>query len=55
VQAGMRTTEHGSLINDECIAMLKNNDHCYLVPTLSVLKALHDNVSLASSKEGIFG
>lgn len=45
VQAGVRTIEHGSLINDECIELLKTSNRSFLVPTLSVIKALHDNTS----------
>lgn len=36
VRAGARTIDHGSMLDDEAIAMLQKSDHTYLVPTLYV-------------------
>ena len=36
IRAGVRTIDHGSMLDDEAIAMLQQSDHTYFVPTLYV-------------------
>ncbi|MDE2782739.1 MAG: amidohydrolase family protein [Gemmatimonadota bacterium] len=36
IRAGVRTIDHGSMLDDEAIAMLRQSDHTYFVPTLYV-------------------
>ena len=36
IRAGVRTVDHGSMLDDEAIAMLRQSDHTYYVPTLYV-------------------
>ena len=36
IRAGVRTIDHGSMMDDEAIAMLQESDHTYFVPTLYV-------------------
>lgn len=36
IRAGVRTIDHGSMLDDEAIAMLQESDHTYFVPTLYV-------------------
>ncbi len=36
IRAGVRTIDHGSMLDDEGIAMLRESDHTYFVPTLYV-------------------
>ena len=36
IRAGVRTIDHGSMLDDEAIAMLQESDHTYYVPTLYV-------------------
>ncbi len=36
IRAGVRTVDHGSMLDDEAIAMLQESDHTYYVPTLYV-------------------
>ena len=36
IRAGVRTVDHGSMMDDEAIAMLLESDHTYFVPTLYV-------------------
>ncbi|HXV63470.1 MAG TPA: amidohydrolase family protein, partial [Vicinamibacteria bacterium] len=36
IRAGVRTVDHGSMMDDEGIAMLKENAHTFYVPTLYV-------------------
>ena len=36
IRAGVRTVDHGSMLDDEAIAMLRESDHTYYVPTLYV-------------------
>ena len=36
IKCGVRTVEHGTYIDDECIEMLKGNENTYLVPTGAV-------------------
>lgn len=36
IQAGVRTVEHGTYLDDECLEMLKNSSNTYLVPTGAV-------------------
>lgn len=35
IKAGVRTIEHASIVTEEVIQMLQNNDYTYLVPTLT--------------------
>jgi len=35
IKAGVRTIEHASIVTDEVIDMMLNNDYTYLVPTLT--------------------
>ncbi|MSA00629.1 amidohydrolase family protein [Lactonifactor sp. BIOML-A3] len=42
--AGVRTIEHASILDDEAIEMLKDNDTTYIVPTLNILHGLADSV-----------
>ena len=41
ILAGVKTIEHASLVDDECIRLLKNEES-YIIPTLSVIKDLAD-------------
>jgi len=36
IRAGVRTVDHGSMLDDEAIAMLQQSDHTFFVPTLYV-------------------
>lgn len=36
IRAGVRTIDHGSMLDDEAIAMLQRSDHTFFVPTLYV-------------------
>jgi len=36
IRAGVRTVDHGSMLDDEAIAMLQESDYTYYVPTLYV-------------------
>ena len=36
IRAGVRTVDHGSIMDDEAISMLLESDHTYFVPTLYV-------------------
>ncbi|MCY3611362.1 MAG: amidohydrolase family protein [Gemmatimonadetes bacterium] len=36
IRAGVRTVDHGSMLDDEAIAMLQDSDYTYYVPTLYV-------------------
>ena len=36
IRAGVRTIDHGSMLDDEAIAMLQQSDHTFFVPTLYV-------------------
>jgi len=36
IRAGVRTVDHGSMLDDEAIAMLRDSDYTYYVPTLYV-------------------
>ncbi len=36
IRAGVRTIDHGSMMDDEGVAMLQESDHTYFVPTLYV-------------------
>jgi imidazolonepropionase-like amidohydrolase len=36
IRAGVRTVDHGSYLDDEAVAMLKNNPRTYYVPTLAL-------------------
>ncbi len=36
IRAGVRTIDHGSMLDDEGIAMLRESDHTFFVPTLYV-------------------
>jgi imidazolonepropionase-like amidohydrolase len=36
IRHGVRTVEHGTFLDDECIEMLKNNENTFLVPTGAV-------------------
>ncbi len=36
IRAGVRTIDHGSMLDDEAIAMLRQSDYTYFVPTLYV-------------------
>ncbi|MDE2754414.1 MAG: amidohydrolase family protein [Gemmatimonadota bacterium] len=36
IRAGVRTIDHGSMLDDEAIALLRQSDHTYFVPTLYV-------------------
>ena len=49
ITAGVRTIEHASLIDDEAIEMLKGNTDTYVVPTLSIIMGLVDNVPESST------
>ena len=35
IRCGVRTIEHSSIMDDECIRMYKAQDHSYMIPTLS--------------------
>ncbi len=35
VSAGVRTIEHASFLDEECIELIKNRKDCYVIPTLS--------------------
>lgn len=45
IKAGIRTIEHGSLIDDEGISLLKGNKNCYMVPTIAIDKVPYDDPS----------
>ena len=36
IRAGVRTVDHGSMLDDEAVAMLQESDYTYFVPTLYV-------------------
>lgn len=36
IRAGVRTIDHGSMLDDEAVAMLRESDHAFFVPTLYV-------------------
>lgn len=36
IKAGVRTIEHGSFIDDEGIELLKDNDKCFMIPTMAI-------------------
>lgn len=36
IRAGVRTVDHGSMLDDEAVAMLRESDYTYYVPTLYV-------------------
>ena len=36
IRAGVRTIDHGSMLDDEAVAMLQQSDHTFFVPTLYV-------------------
>jgi len=42
IRCGLRTIEHGCFIDDEAIAMLKDRDDCFLIPTGTVSIACLD-------------
>ncbi|MDR3585882.1 MAG: amidohydrolase family protein [Desulfosporosinus sp.] len=46
INAGIRTIEHGSFIDDVGISMLKGNDNCFIIPTLSIFMVTNDDPSL---------
>jgi imidazolonepropionase-like amidohydrolase len=46
--AGVKTIEHASLVDDECIQLLKNEES-YIIPTLSVIKDLSDRAKGSSA------
>lgn len=49
VKAGVRTIEHGSILDDEAIDMLKGNTESYIVPTLSIIRGLVKSVPESST------
>ncbi len=48
IRAGVRTIEHASILDDECIEMLKDSES-YLIPTLSILMGLVKSVPDSST------
>ena len=48
IEAGVRTLEHASILDDEAISMLKDNTQTYIVPTLTIILGLVKNVPASS-------
>lgn len=48
IKAGIRTIEHASIMDDECIEMLKDSES-YIVPTLNILQGLIKSVPESST------
>lgn len=46
--AGVRTIEHASILDDEAIEMLKDNENTYIIPTLKIIWGLVDSVPESS-------
>ncbi len=43
IAAGVRTIEHGSLIDDEGIELLKNTENSFMIPTIAIDKVPYDH------------
>ncbi len=57
IKCGVRTIEHSSLIDDEAIESLKDNEQTYIVPTITAIAGLKasDDASFINEKLQKFG
>jgi imidazolonepropionase-like amidohydrolase len=51
IRAGVRTIDHGSMLDDEAIAMLKGSTATYYVPTLYISKTVVDDPIVPESEK----
>lgn len=49
IQAGVRTIEHASMLDDEAVEMLKDNPNSFVVPTLIIIEGLSESVPASST------
>lgn len=49
IEAGVRTLEHASFLDNEAISMLKDNTETYIVPTLTIIMGLVKGVPASST------
>lgn len=51
IEAGVRTIEHGSFLDDECISAIKARGGCYIIPTMSTILFFDGMGSTALARE----
>jgi len=51
IRAGVRTVDHGSSLDDEAVALLKNNHDTYYVPTLALGSYVQQNPKVPESEK----
>lgn len=50
IRAGVRTVDHGSMLDDEAIAMLKGSSSSYYVPTLYISQVVPEDPTVPASE-----
>ena len=51
IRAGVRTVDHGSMLDDEAVAMLKGSSSTYYVPTLYTSDVIDTSASVPESEK----